>query len=271
MPELPEVQTTCNGIAPYITGEKITGVKVRERRLRWPVTAGLQNKLVGHSVIKVWRRGKYILLQLDRGYLIIHLGMSGHLAVVDRKQEATKHDHIDICFGPAMVLRYHDPRRFGAVLWTAADPLEHALLQHIGPEPLGPGFTADYLYAATRKRKRIIRDVLLDGHIVAGIGNIYANEALYRSGIDPRRAAGRISRGRLQKLVASVVDVLNAGIRAGGTTLRDFRGSDGRPGYFQQSLSVYGRSGEPCMACRQAIRSEIRGGRSLFFCRKCQN
>ena len=271
MPELPEVQTTCNGIAPLITGEKITDVVVRKRQLRWPVTAGIKNKLIGRSVIKVWRRSKYILLQLDQGNLIIHLGMSGHLAVVDHKREVKKHDHIDICFGPNTVLRFHDPRRFGTVLWTAADPLEHALLQNIGPEPLGPEFTADYLFTVTRKRKRIIRDVLLDGKIVAGIGNIYANEALFGSGIDPRRPAGRISRARMQKLVASVVEVLSAGIRAGGTTLRDFRGGDGRPGYFQQSLSVYGKSGEACPNCQRTINSEIRGGRSLFFCRKCQN
>jgi len=270
VPELPEVQTTCNGIAPIITGKTVTDVVVRKRQLRWPVTAGIKNKLIGHQVIKVWRRGKYILLQFDKGSLIVHLGMSGHLAVVDQKQEVKKHDHVDIFFGPTTVLRYHDPRRFGAVLWTAANPLEHALLHNIGPEPLGPEFTADYLFTVTRKRKRIIRDVLLDGKIVAGIGNIYANEALFRAGIDPRRAAGRISRVRMQKLVTALVEVLSAGIRAGGTTLRDFRGGDGRPGYFQQSLSVYGRSGEPCPVCQQIIDSEIRGGRSLFYCRRCQ-
>lgn len=270
MPELPEVETTCRGIAPLITGETISKAIVRNRNLRWPVTAGLNGKIAEQSITRVWRRGKYVLLTLDRGSLIIHLGMSGHLSIVDLKQEPGKHDHVDLCFKNRSVLRFHDPRRFGALLWTSKNPLDHKLLVSLGPEPLAPEFSAEYLFTSTRKRKRIIRDSLLDGRLVAGVGNIYANESLFRAGIDPRRAAGKISKTRYEKLVSQLIAVLEAGIAAGGTTLRDFKGSDGRPGYFQQQLNVYGRSGEPCPQCGQPIASESRGGRSLFFCRRCQ-
>lgn len=270
MPELPEVETTCRGIAPLITGKVLTNAIVRNRNLRWPITAGLKNKLVGQVIRNVWRRGKYLLLTFDQGSLIIHLGMSGHLAVVENKHPPGKHDHLDLCLDNDTVLRFHDPRRFGAVLWTTKDPLKHKLLNSLGPEPLGAEFTAEYLFDKTRKHRRVIRDALLDGHLVAGIGNIYANEALFKSGIDPRRAAGRISKIRYHRLIDAIKLVLTNSIKAGGTTLRDFRGGDGRPGYFQQQLKIYGRVGEKCPNCTKIIRSELRGGRTLYYCPGCQ-
>jgi formamidopyrimidine-DNA glycosylase len=270
MPELPEVETTRRGIAPLVEGRTITDVVVRERRLRWPVPRGLAKKLISQTIHRVSRRAKYLLFTLDHGTLIIHLGMSGRLSIVNPDQAAAKHDHVDLVLDQETVLRFNDPRRFGAILWTPDDPESHKLLRQLGPEPLSDEFNGAYLYNKTRGRKRRIRDVLLDSHVVAGIGNIYANEALFLAGIDPRRAAGRISRPRIERLVAAIVKVLNAAIRAGGTTLRDFRGGDGRPGYFQQALAVYGRAGEPCPQCGKPLASEQLGGRSLFFCRQCQ-
>jgi len=270
MPELPEVETTRRGIEPYVRGHRIDNVIVRDRRLRWPVTAGLAGKLQGQTIRQVHRRGKYLLIDLEHGTLIIHLGMSGHLAVVDIGQDPVKHDHVDIIFDNGQVLRYHDPRRFGAILWTTGDPLQHKLLAGIGPEPLSEDFNANYLLARMRGRHRNIRDTLLDSRIVAGVGNIYANEALFQAGIDPRRGAGRIGRDRIEKLVAEIKQVLASAITAGGTTLRDFRNSDGRPGYFKQELAVYGRGGENCRRCGGLVRQQAVGGRSLYFCSKCQ-
>jgi len=270
MPELPEVETTRRGIEPHLRARRIDKVIVRDRRLRWPVTAGLAGKLQDQTIGQVRRRGKYLLIDLERGTLIIHLGMSGHLAVVDSGHEPIKHDHLDILLDNGRVLRYHDPRRFGAVLWTTGDPLHHKLLAGIGPEPLGEDFSTNYLQARLRGRRRNIRDTLLDSRIVAGVGNIYANEALFLAGIDPRRAAGRIGRDRIEKLVGAIKQVLASAIEAGGTTLRDFRNSDGRPGYFKQELAVYGRAGEACQHCGGRIRQQVVGGRSLYFCTKCQ-
>jgi formamidopyrimidine-DNA glycosylase len=270
MPELPEVETTRRGITPHISGQTIDRVIVREHRLRWPVTPGLEGKLRHRRVDSVSRRGKYLLLNLDRGTLLIHLGMSGHLSIVDDSTVAVRHDHLDIGLGNRLALRYHDPRRFGAVLWIDGDPWQHKLLRTMGPEPLGTDFNAEYLHGRLHGRRRNIRDLLLDGGIVAGVGNIYANEALYRAGIDPRRPAGRIGRTRLEKLVSAIQQVLRSAIEAGGTTLRDFRDSNGRPGYFSQQLSVYGRAGEPCRRCGSALRQQMVGNRSLFYCTRCQ-
>ena len=270
MPELPEVETTRRGIAPLVKGRTITDVVVRERRLRWPVPGNLEKTLMDQKIHRVSRRAKYLLFTLDHGTLIIHLGMSGRLWVVGKNQAVIKHDHVDLELDRKEILRFHDPRRFGAILWTTDDPDAHTLLRQLGPEPLGKEFTAAYLYQKTRGRKRRIRDVLLDSHVVAGIGNIYANEALYLAGIDPRRSAGRIGRPRIERLVSAIVEVLNSAIQAGGTTLRDFRGGDGRPGYFQQALAVYGRAGQPCPQCGGSVSREQIGGRSLFFCRHCQ-
>ncbi len=269
MPELPEVETTRLGIAPHLIGRTVSGVLVRERRLRWPVPARLARALPGQMIKDVWRRAKYLLLTLDHGSLILHLGMSGSLRIVADSQPPGKFDHLDLVLDNGRCLRLRDPRRFGSAHWTEAAPERHVLLERLGPEPLGPDFTPDYLFRVTRGRRRAVRDLLLDSHIVAGIGNIYANEALFRASIDPRRAAGRISRDRCARLIEALRVTLAAAIRAGGTTLRDFS-SNGRPGYFQQTLAVYGRRGEPCPECGAAVRAVRLGQRSAFFCPRCQ-
>lgn len=270
MPELPEVETTRRGIAPLVVGHLVVDVAVREARLRWPVAADLAARVRGQRVNAVSRRSKYLLIEFAQGTLIVHLGMSGSLRVVAADAPPGKSDHLDVVLDNGDCLRLCDPRRFGAVLW-AADPAHHPLLRDIGPEPLEAAFSADYLFYVSRKRKRAIKDFLMDSHVVAGVGNIYANEALFAAGIDPRRAAGRLSRARYAQLQTAIVATLNAAIAAGGTTLRDFRGADGRPGYFSHALQVYGRAGEPCRRCGTVIRHVTIGSRSAFFCRSCQS
>jgi len=271
MPELPEVETTRRGIAPLVEGRHIATVTVRDRRLRWPVSPTLARRLRGQRLHAVGRRAKYLLLALDRGTLIVHLGMSGSLRVVPAATPPQPYDHVDLVFTDGQCLRLRDPRRFGAVLWTGADPLRHRLLRHLGPEPLDPACDGDYLWKAARGRRGAIRDFLLNGQIVAGIGNIYANEALFAAGIDPRRAAGSVSRDRYRRLARSIRLTLEAALAAGGTTLRDFQGADGRPGYFRPRLAVYGRAGEPCRRCRHPVRAVRLGQRSAFFCPHCQS
>lgn len=270
MPELPEVETTRRGIEPHLVGRRVRAVIVREPRLRWPVPATLAHELPGQPLHAVTRRAKYLLLAADTGTVILHLGMSGSLRVVPAATAPDKFDHVDVVLDSGECLRLRDPRRFGALLWTT-DPDTHVLLARLGPEPLEAGFDGEYLYRASRGRRRAIKDFLMDSRIVAGIGNIYANEALFAAGIHPRRAAGRLSRARYQRLVDAVRATLEQAVRAGGTTLRDFRGSDGKPGYFQQALRVYGRAGAPCPACGAPVRSLVLGGRSTFFCARCQS
>jgi formamidopyrimidine-DNA glycosylase len=270
MPELPEVETARRGIAPHLVGQRIARVVVRERRLRWPVPAALGRQLPGQVIRAVERRAKYLLLRTDAGTAILHLGMSGSLRVVPCDTPPAKWDHVDIALDNGKCLRLRDPRRFGSLLWTTADPAGHKLLRDLGPEPLDAGFSADYLYQAARGRKLAARDFLLNTRVVAGIGNIYANEALFLSGIRPQRAAGRIPRERCAQLAAAIRDTLERAIRAGGTTLRDFQNADGLPGYFQQTLNVYGRPGEPCPRCGTPIRSLKLGQRSAFYCPQCQ-
>ncbi len=270
MPELPEVETTRRGIAPYVLQQVVRAVVVRQPQLRWRVPTALVRELPGHTIEAVDRRGKYLLLATDIGHVILHLGMSGSLRIVPHTQPPGKYDHVDLVLSSGNCLRLRDPRRFGAVLWTRKDPTTHKLLANIGPEPLGPEFNANYLYERSRGRKRAIRDLLLDGRLVAGIGNIYANEALFAAGIDPRRAAGRIGRERYRRLAEAVRTTLRSAITAGGTTLRDYRGATGDPGYFQLAMKVYGREGEHCPRCRQAIRAQALGGRRVFFCVRCQ-
>jgi formamidopyrimidine-DNA glycosylase len=270
MPELPEVETTRRGIEPRVAGKIIARVVVRQPRLRWRVPPTLAAELPGHRIETVARRGKYLLLATNIGTVIIHLGMSGSLRVLPATTPPEKFDHVDLVLKDGMALRLRDPRRFGAVLWTRADPLQHKLLKRLGPEPLGPEFSGAYLFRVTRGRSRAIRDVLLDGHIVAGIGNIYANEALFDAGIRPARAAGRLTRTRCEKLVHAIRATLNRAIRAGGTTLRDFQQANGEPGYFRISLKVYGREGEPCRTCGTVIKARKRGQRSAYFCPNCQ-
>ncbi|MFV1997185.1 MAG: bifunctional DNA-formamidopyrimidine glycosylase/DNA-(apurinic or apyrimidinic site) lyase [Acidiferrobacterales bacterium] len=275
MPELPEVETTRRGIQPALMGKTVTNVIVREPRLRWPVPKTLGKHLIGQTITDVGRRGKYLLLEAAAGHVIIHLGMSGSLCIVDANTTPRKHDHVDIILDSGRSLRLHDPRRFGAVLWTREDPARHKLLSSLGPEPITTDnsddvFNGDYLYHKSRGRRRAVREFIMDSHIVVGIGNIYANEALFLAGIDPRRGAGRISRPRYRRLATAIRDTLLRAIDAGGTTLRDFSNADGNPGYFQQTLNVYGRQGQKCPNCGNKIARQTLHGRSLFYCARCQ-
>lgn len=271
MPELPEVETTCRGIAPHIEGKKVSKVLVRERRLRWPISEDLEESLEGRNIIKVRRRGKYLLLYSKNGCLMIHLGMSGSLRIVNHHEAVKKHDHFDIVFSRHIILRYHDPRRFGCALWIQGDPNLHPLLSKLGPEPLEDIFDAEHLYLISRKRTAAIKTFIMDSHVVVGVGNIYANEALFMAGIDPRRKAGTVSRARFEVLVQSIKTILNKAIAVGGTTLKDFVGGDGKPGYFSQSLLVYGRAGEPCTQCKKSLKEIRIGQRSTVFCSRCQS
>lgn len=270
MPELPEVETTRRGIAPVLTGRRVTAVRVRQPRLRRPVPASLARELPGQRIEAVMRRGKYLLLQTPAGVVIAHLGMSGSLRILARDAPPGPHDHVDIVFEGGVVLRLRDPRRFGLVLWTRGDPLRHALLRDLGPEPLDEAFGGAYLTARSRGRRAPVKAFLMDARTVVGVGNIYANEALACAGIHPLRAAGRISAGRYERLAACIREVLRAAIEAGGTTLRDFRDGSGRPGYFAVSLGVYGRTGEPCPRCGAPIRCVRQGQRSTWYCPRCQ-
>jgi formamidopyrimidine-DNA glycosylase len=270
MPELPEVETARRGIAPHLIGQRIAKVIVRQKQLRWPVPATLVKALPGQIIRAVERRAKYILIQTDAGTVLLHLGMSGSLRVLPCHTPPQKADHVDIALTNGRCLRLRDPRRFGSLLWTTGDPRQHKLLKDLGPEPLGPDFDADYLFAAARGRKLAARDFLMNARVLAGVGNIYANECLFLAGIRPQRAAGRIPRARFTRLAEAIRETLLKAIQAGGTTLRDFQNADGMPGYFQQTLNVYGRQGEPCQRCRTPIRGIKLGQRSAFYCPRCQ-
>ncbi len=270
MPELPEVETTRRGIEPHILHNLVSDVIIRQKQLRWPIPAAIKSGLTGQGINQVTRRGKYLLLHTDKGTAIIHLGMSGSLRIVDTQTAARKHDHVDIVFTNGKILRLHDPRRFGALLWTKKNPQQHELLKNLGPEPLDDVFSADYLYAMSRSRKSAIKTFIMNSHIVVGVGNIYANEALFLAGISPRRRADKITRPRYEKLVAAIKQVLAAAIKQGGTTLRDFVREDGQPGYFQQTLNVYGKAGGPCPHCGASIKQFKQQQRSSYYCTQCQ-
>jgi formamidopyrimidine-DNA glycosylase len=269
MPELPEVETTCRGIAPHITGQRVSRIIVRNPQLRWPVPARLQQELTGQIINRVQRRAKYLLLLADAGTAILHLGMSGRLRVTDSSEAVGKHDHVDLVFDH-FALRLTDPRRFGSLLWTRRPAAQHRLIRELGCEPLDQGFNGDYLYQRSRKRRVAVKQFIMNSHIVVGIGNIYANEALYMAGIHPLRAAGRISLDKYRLLAEVTREVLNDAIEQGGTTLRDFVNGAGKPGYFSQHLNVYGKTGDPCISCRVPIREIRQGQRSTFYCPKCQ-
>lgn len=268
MPELPEVEVTRLGLLPHVEGRVISGVRVRAPRLRWPVPDEVRG-LAGRTVRGVARRGKYLLLDCGDGTLIVHLGMSGSLRVVPAQEPPARHDHFDLVLG-GHALRLRDPRRFGAVLWAAGPPQAHPLLRHLGLEPLEPGFDGAALHALTRGHRCAIKQLLMDGRRIVGVGNIYASESLFRSGIHPRTRAGRLSRARCERLARAVREVLRAAIRAGGSSLRDFVGSDGNPGYFQNRTWVYDRGGEPCRRCGTAIRRIVQGQRATYYCPACQ-
>ena len=270
MPELPEVETTLRGIEPHLLNQRITRVIVRDRRLRWPVPAEV-NRAEGQTVISLQRRGKYLLLNLQQGGLIIHLGMSGSLRIMQQPVTPDKHDHFDVELENGVCLRFNDPRRFGAFLWVQDDMQSHELLRNLGLEPLSDDFTVDYLFQRSRNRSVAIKNFVMNGHVVVGVGNIYASEALFMAGIHPQRAAGRISRQRYENLVLAIRDVLQRAIEQGGTTLRDFVISDGAPGYFAQNLLVYDRAGNDCFQCGSAIKQKVIGQRSSYYCSACQH
>ncbi|OWW20615.1 bifunctional DNA-formamidopyrimidine glycosylase/DNA-(apurinic or apyrimidinic site) lyase [Noviherbaspirillum denitrificans] len=272
MPELPEVEVTRRGVAPHLEGRVVAGVTLRHSGLRWPFPQGLGELLRGQRIRTTGRRGKYLLIGFDHGTLIVHLGMSGHLRILPAGTPAEKHDHFDLIVD-GQVMRMTDPRRFGAVLWHAKeDGLvdEHLLLRGLGVEPLGEAFSAGLLYRMTRRRSAPIKQVLLAGDIVVGVGNIYASESLFKAGINPRTPAHRIGLARYEKLAAAIRETLAAAIEKGGSTLRDFMAADGQPGYFQQTYFVYDRTGEPCRICGAPVRAIKQGQRSTFYCPNCQ-
>ncbi|MFC5481349.1 bifunctional DNA-formamidopyrimidine glycosylase/DNA-(apurinic or apyrimidinic site) lyase [Massilia suwonensis] len=276
MPELPEVEVTRRGVAPHLEGRVVEQVVFRREGLRWPFPAHLAETLVGQRITSVGRRGKYLLIGFDSGILIVHLGMSGHLRVLPPGIELKKHDHFDLVVREGAqlhVLRLHDPRRFGAVLWHAHDDgdiEQHILLRGLGVEPLEDKFSAELLYKETRKRSAPIKQVLLSGDIVVGVGNIYACESLFKAGISPKTPASRISRARYEKLAAAIREILAAAIVQGGSTLKDFIAVNGQSGYFQQTYFVYDRAGVPCRNCGAPVRQIKQGQRSTFYCATCQ-
>jgi formamidopyrimidine-DNA glycosylase len=270
MPELPEVETTRRGIASALIGRRVTDVIVRDRRLRWPIAAHLEAAIMHQTVRRIERRAKYILIVFDTGTLILHLGMSGSLRIVAGDLPPKVHDHWDVHVDSGQALRFHDPRRFGSAHWTEHDPLEHKLLSKLAPEPLSEEFDAEHLFRATRKRTVAIKQLIMNSHVVVGVGNIYASEALFRAGISPRRAARRITWAQASALIRAIKDVLAEAIEIGGTTLRDYVNAEGVPGYFRQKLFVYERGGQPCRVCKTPVKQFVQGSRSTYWCAICQ-
>jgi len=270
VPELPEVETTCRGIAPYIVGFSFTKIRIHQRQMRWPIPKAI-DRLSGETIKDVSRRGKYIQIHVDAGEVIVHLGMSGSLRITEADKPLRKHDHVEWIMSNGHAMRLHDPRRFGCVLWHASGTAPHPLLEKLGPEPLGNEFTGEYLFEQSRKRKTSIKILIMNSHIVVGVGNIYASESLFIAGIRPGRAAGRVSKQECERLVQAIKQVLEKSIKQGGTTLRDFVNSDGEPGYFKQQLLAYDRAGEPCRICKSPIKQKIMGQRSTYYCSSCQS
>lgn len=272
MPELPEVETTRRGVEPWVTGRSVLDIRIYQPSLRWPVDC--PSLLLNATINGVLRRGKYLLFRFDMGTLIVHLGMSGSLRVLPAEADRLKHDHFEILFkdgNATKSLRFNDPRRFGCVLFQPGpDPEVHPLLSHLGVEPLGNEFSGDGLFKLSRKRKVAVKNFIMDSKVVVGVGNIYAAESLFLAGIRPTVSAGRVSRAGYADLGVAIRRVLNDAVTQGGTTLRDFVGSDGQPGYFKQSLYVYGREGEPCKVCNHLLKGVSVGNRSSVFCSQCQ-
>lgn len=269
MPELPEVEVCRLGILPHIINQQVSAVVIRNPKLRWPIPNETK-KLVDETVLSVKRRSKYILIKFNSGTLLLHLGMSGTVRIVENSVAVKKHDHFDLAFKHGKILRLNDPRRFGAVLWFADHLDQQGLLAKLGPEPLSDSFTHGYLYHQAKNRKVAIKTFLMNNHIVVGVGNIYANEALFKAGILPTTPAGKITQKRLNQLTDIIKNVLTAAIKQGGTTLKDFTQSDGKPGYFAQELMVYGRAGKPCLVCKTKLQEIRQAGRSSVFCNECQ-
>ena len=269
MPELPEVETSRRGIAPWVLNQQVRNVVVRDRRLRWPVPEDIDQKLSGQVIRSLERRAKYLLLGTGAGTAMLHLGMSGSLRIIDADEPAGKHDHVDIRFNSGKALRFRDPRRFGSLLWTR-EPFKHRLLRGLGPEPLSGDLSGIFLWQKARGRRVCIKQFIMNSTVVVGVGNIYASETLYLAGIHPQRRADRISAMRMMRLADAIKSVLQCAIDAGGTTLRDFHGGDGEPGYFQQQLEVYGREGHSCRRCKRPVSVTVLGQRSTFYCKNCQ-
>ena len=270
MPELPEVETTKNGIAPHCANKKVRQLIIRNPNLRWPVDPIIPDKIQDKKILSITRRGKYLLFHFENGTLLWHLGMSGSLRVVKESATPNKHDHIDLIINSRRVVRYCDPRRFGALVWTEANPETHKLIEHLGPEPLTDDFSGEYLYSQSRKRKQAVKGWLMDSKVVVGVGNIYANESLFLAGIHPLKAAGKLTRPQAEKLCTVVKQVLGKAIEQGGTTLRDFVGGDGQPGYFKQQLFVYDRGGLPCKTCNKILLEKQINQRTTVYCTHCQ-
>ena len=269
MPELPEVETTRLGLLPLV-GNVVKSVTIRHPTLRWPIPQHLVQTLPNQTLRSLTRRAKYILCEYDTGTLLLHLGMSGRIQLLDTPYPPEKHDHFDIDFADGQVLRLRDPRRFGAVLWIDNKDNNHALLNSLGPEPLEDSFNAKYLHAALSKKTLAIKNAIMDGHVVVGVGNIYASESLFRARIHPENAANKLNLKQCEKLVAEIKSTLNDALSAGGSSLRDFFGVDGNIGYFQQEYFVYARTDEPCKVCSKTIKCIRLGQRSTFYCDKCQ-
>lgn len=270
MPELPEVETTRRGIESSVVGHVIKKVIVREPRLRWRVPRQLPELAGGQKVVQLRRRAKYLVFDLERGSMILHLGMSGSLRVLPATTPPSMHDHVDIVMDTGFCIRFNDPRRFGSLLWVDGDPLAHKLLKSLAPEPLSEEFDGEYLSRAAKGRSVAIKQLIMNGQVVVGVGNIYASEALFRAGVRPRRAAGRLKRPEFDALVKSIKAVLGDAIKEGGTTLRDYINPEGMPGYFRQKLFVYERTKDPCRVCKTPIRHLVQGQRSTYFCPQCQ-
>ena len=269
MPELPEVETSRRGIEPWILHTTITKVVVRDRRLRWPVAEGVERRLKGREVESVDRRAKYLLIRTSGGTIILHLGMTGSVFLVDQGAAAGIHDHLDFELDSGKILRFRDPRRFGS-FHLSRKPLAHPLLAKLGPEPLDDEFDGEYLWRRSRGRKVSIKQFIMNAQVVVGVGNIYASESLFMAGIHPKRAAGRISLARYELLADAIREVLHQSIRAGGTTLRDFYGGDGEAGYFAQELQVYDRADQPCLRCNRPVTAIVQGQRATYYCKDCQ-
>jgi formamidopyrimidine-DNA glycosylase len=270
VPELPEVETTRRGIEPHVVGRRIQRLVVHDRRLRWPVDRGLAELVGGSAIRRAGRRAKYLLLETDAGTLILHLGMSGSLRVLPLATPRIAHDHVDIELDSGVTLRFNDPRRFGSLLFTSGDPGLHPLLEDLAPEPLEAGFDGDYLWKVTRRRKVAIKQLIMNARLVVGVGNIYASEALFRARIRPRRQARSLSRAECTKLARAIKATLAMAVKVGGTTLRDYVGADGNPGYFRQKLYVYERDGQPCRVCGNPVKHFTQGQRSTYWCSNCQ-
>lgn len=270
MPELPEVETSCRGISPHLLGQTVAEVIIRQPKLRWPVSAELAEQLTGQVILTINRRAKYILAQTSTGALVIHLGMSGSLRILPKDTPLLKHDHIDIVLTNGQCLRFNDPRRFGAFIWTQEDPYQHVLLAQLGPEPLTAAFSGAYLFQKSRTKSMPVKTFIMNSKVVVGVGNIYANEALFLAGIHPEQPANKLAEQQCHKLVTAIKQVLTFAIELGGTTLRNFVSSEGKPGYFKQQLYVYGRGGQACKNCATLLTETRLGQRATVFCPCCQ-